>query len=60
MPKFFEANVENDKCTITIENLLYGKENGSYADIKLGTTTVTLDAERRGTLIATMRERRDR
>ena len=48
-----------NKCTITLENLLYGKENGSYVDIKLGTTTVTVDAVRRGTHIVYMRQRTD-
>ena len=62
VPNFIDANEKYDKgtfCTITLENLLYGKENGSYADIKLGVTTVTVDAIRRGTLIVAMRERTD-
>ena len=60
VPNFYGADEQPDKCTLTIENLLYGKESGSYVDIKLGTTTVTVDAMRRGTLIVAMRDRTDR
>ena len=30
---------------ITIENLLYGMENGSFIDLKLGTSTLTAEKE---------------
>ena len=42
VPKLY--GIEQDKSgkwKICIENLLYGLENGSYVDIKLGTSTLT-------------------
>ena len=48
VPKFYGAEInenDSDKCTITIENLLYGKEKGSSIDIKLGTSTLTSGKE---------------
>ena len=57
---FIDASESPDKCTITLQNLLYGKENGSYCDIKLGTSTVTVDAVRRGTHVVYLREITDR
>ena len=44
VPKFYgmeRLSDKSNKCKITIENLLYGKENGSFIDIKLGTSTLT-------------------
>ena len=42
--QFYGARkIENkEKWMITIENLLYGKEHGSFIDIKLGTSTLTM------------------
>ena len=34
----------NGKCKITLENLLFGRENASFVDIKLGTSTLTIHA----------------
>ena len=46
VPKFISGDesggYEPGKCHITLENMLFGKENASFADIKLGTSTVTL------------------
>ena len=43
LPLFYSAQQKKDsqKWSLCIENLLYGKENGSYIDIKLGTSTLT-------------------
>ena len=42
MPKFYGAKkIEgSQKWKVTLENLLYGLENGSFIDIKLGTSTL--------------------
>ena len=56
VPEMFGCQNEYEPYTITLENLLYGKENASFVDIKLGTSTVTLDAQRRGTLVVKARE----
>lgn len=40
-PIFYSANKEEDTWQIEIENLLFGRENASFIDIKLGTTTLT-------------------
>ena len=46
----FEKDPE--KWYITVENLLYGKEKGSFIDMKLGTSTLTSDKADRVTSIA--------
>ena len=47
VPKFYGIEtIDNaSKKKITIENLLHGKENGSYIDIKLGLSTLTAGKE---------------
>ena len=42
LPEFYWAKKTKggDKWKICIENLLYGLENGSFIDIKLGTSTL--------------------
>lgn len=45
LPHFYEATKNKDGvCHMTSENLLYGRENASYMDIKLGTSSCTLGA----------------
>ena len=56
VPQMFDCQTEHEPYTITLENLLFGKENASFVDVKLGTSTVTLDAQKRGTLIVKARE----
>ena len=43
VPEFYgaEDTGKKGKWTITVENLLDEKENASYADLKLGTSTLT-------------------
>ena len=41
LPQFYGLEETDGKWRIKIENLLYGREFGSYADIKLGTSTLT-------------------
>ena len=33
---------------ITVENLLYGLEKGSFIDIKMGTSTITRNTKKKG------------
>lgn len=45
IPHFYGSKKGDDHvCHIMTENLLYGRENASYMDIKLGTSTCTLGA----------------
>ena len=48
VPKYFgcddSGGEASNACQITLENLLLGRENASFMDIKLGTSTLTLDA----------------
>ena len=48
VPKYYGCDDSggevSNSCKITLENLLFGKENASFIDIKLGTSTLTLDA----------------
>ena len=52
VPKYYgcddSGGEASNSCKITLENLLFGKENASFIDIKLGTSTLTLDAQKRG------------
>ena len=45
LPMYYDDRQNEDsrgeKWDITVENLLYGKENGSFIDLKLGTSTLT-------------------
>mmetsp|Transcript_1594 Transcript_1594/g.2266 ORF Transcript_1594/g.2266 Transcript_1594/m.2266 type:complete len:249 (+) Transcript_1594:82-828(+) len=42
IPHFYGATKGEKDCRMTTENLLYGRENASYMDIKLGTSSCTL------------------
>ena len=52
VPRFYggdeSGGIESGKCKITLENLLFGRENACFVDIKLGTSTLTLDGRRKG------------
>ena len=52
VPKYYgcddSGGEASNACKITLENLLVGRENASFMDIKLGTSTLTLDAKQRG------------
>ena len=64
VPRFFggddSGGSEAGKCKITLENLLFGRENASFIDIKLGTSTVTLDCRVRGAEAVERREKHDK
>ena len=50
LPMYHDDFPNEDDCEkwmITVENLLYGMENGSFIDLKLGTSTLTSDKEGR-------------
>ena len=56
LPKYYDDNpIEEDPemWNLTVENLLYGKEKGSFIDMKLGTSTLTSDKDDQVTRIAT-------
>ena len=59
VPLYFKSDLKSIPCNITLENLLYGKENGSFIDIKLGQSTVTQDCIKRGTIVTKVRELND-
>ena len=41
LPKLYDVKEEDGEWKVCIENLLYGREFGSFVDIKLGTSTLT-------------------
>ena len=44
-----EPNKEDDtKASITMENLLFGLENASFIDLKMGTSTITQNTKKKG------------
>ena len=48
LPMYYDDTPNEDnpeKWMITVENLLYGKEQGSFVDLKLGTSTLTSDKD---------------
>ena len=48
LPKYHDDGPHEkdpEKWMITVENLLFGKENGSFVDLKLGTSTLTSDKD---------------
>ena len=50
VPKYYGADLtasSGGKIDMTIENLLHGLENGSYIDIKLGSSTLTMNSSLR-------------
>ena len=55
LPKYHDDGPHEkdpEKWMITVENLLFGKENGSFVDLKLGTSTLTSDKDERQIKIA--------
>ena len=56
LPMYYDDNENEENCemwNITVENLLFGKENGSFIDLKLGTSTLTSDKDHQKTRVAT-------
>jgi hypothetical protein len=54
LPMYYDDEEIPDNCerwNITVENLLFGLENGSFIDLKLGTSTLTQDKDDRATQI---------
>ena len=50
VPKYYGADMNasaGGKIDMTIENLLHGFDNGSYVDIKLGSSTLTMNSSMR-------------
>ena len=55
LPKYHDDGPHEkdaEKWMITVENLLFGKENGSFVDLKLGTSTLTSDKDEQQIKIA--------
>lgn len=46
IPKFYGVVEKNDKKYINIENMIYGKENGSTIDLKLGKITAHISSSK--------------
>ena len=42
IPEYFGSAGNEEEPTMKLQNLLYGLENGSFMDIKLGTDALTV------------------
>lgn len=59
VPKYYGSYEENGEKKIMIENMLHEAPNASFIDIKLGTSTVTLNTLKKGAEEIARRELKD-
>ena len=48
VPQYYGQVEENGENKIELENLLHRAPNASFMDIKLGTSTITMNTESKG------------